>query len=58
MTDDERAKKLSDARGRYGKAFVTATHVKRTTPPSTRLREINQRSGVIQMPPLMKLRNI
>src|SRR4051812_36062972 len=44
MSDDVRAKKLAEARSRYGKPFVTETLIPRSTEPSFVLREIMRRS--------------
>lgn len=44
LTDEARAKKLAEARARYGKPFVTETLVQRSTEPSFVLREIWRRS--------------
>lgn len=43
-------RRIAQARRRYGKDFITATPVKRATPPSLLLEDINRRSAAARAP--------
>lgn len=43
-------RRIAQARRRHGKDFVTAAPVKRTTPPSLLLEDINRRSAASRKP--------
>ncbi|HVK54916.1 MAG TPA: hypothetical protein VM532_07790 [Burkholderiales bacterium] len=48
MTEETRARKLADAKARFGKPFITEVLVQRNTEPSFILREIERRSEEAQ----------
>ena len=48
MTEETRARKLAEAKARFGKPFVTEVLVERNTEPSFILREIERRSEEAQ----------
>jgi hypothetical protein len=48
MTEEMRAKKLAEAKARFGKPFITEVLVQRNTEPSFILREIERRSEEAQ----------
>lgn len=44
MTDEERLRKLIAARAKLGGPFITEILVNRVTPPSSRLKEIQEKA--------------